>query len=99
MEEDRRSFSDIAASYDAWAVAAETEAEEILASMDACAIEVQSDRRCRATNLMAEALEFKERAEELRKLAFVTGIRIDVDREGHRHNRTLNCFALLKLWL
>ena len=57
MEEDRRSFSDIAASYDAWAVAAETEAEEILASMDACAIEVQSDRRCRATNLMAEALE------------------------------------------
>jgi hypothetical protein len=57
-----------AATYDEWANANEAAAEQILMRLDSIPEEIRSSKRLLADWLMAEAVELRSRAEELRNM-------------------------------
>ena len=63
-----KTLSDVAASYEEWAAANEATAEEILAGLNSCAIEIRENQRSHASWLSAEAAELRERAAEFRNI-------------------------------
>jgi hypothetical protein len=68
MEEPMKTFSDVAASYEEWAESNEATAEEILAGLDSCAVDIRENQRCHASWLSAEATELRDRAAEFRNI-------------------------------
>jgi hypothetical protein len=68
MEEQMKTFSDVAASYEEWAETNEATAEEILAGLDSCAVNIRENQRRHASQLSAEAVEFRDRAADFRNL-------------------------------
>jgi hypothetical protein len=63
-----KTLSDVAASYDEWAETNEATAEEILAGLDSCAVDIRENQRCHASLLSAEAVELRDRAAEFRNI-------------------------------
>jgi len=57
-----------AATYDEWANANEAAAEQILKRLDSVSEEIRGSKRLLADWLMAEAVELRSRAEELRNM-------------------------------
>ena len=75
-------LSDVAATYDQWANANEAAAEGILARLDSVPEETRAYKHWLADWLIAEAVELRARAQELRNVEWCRSIEPDLADRG-----------------